>query len=100
MAERCLVCGRGVMVAVACPMQKGTIHLDHCLDCEYFEQLLWSCCYRQLAEEKAEQEKAAEERAAAVSSGRQMFTDYLRRLETEVEADRLKRSMEKHRRYA
>ena len=99
MAERCLVCGRGVMVAVACPMQKGTIHLDHCLDCEYFEQLLWSCCYRQLAEEKAEQEKAAEERAVAVSSGRQMFTDYLRRLETEVEADRIRRSSV-HRRYA
>nr|DAI61019.1 MAG TPA: RNA polymerase subunit [Caudoviricetes sp.] len=43
--DYCNFCGEPVFTAVHCPWKRGTVHMAHCPECQYFEPIFWQCLY-------------------------------------------------------
>ena len=41
----CPVCGLRMMCAINCQKHRALVHMDHCIECEYFEHKFWQCLY-------------------------------------------------------
>ena len=42
----CPVCHKGFMTSIVCRRYGGSIHMEHCIGCEYHMPKFWHCLYR------------------------------------------------------